>query len=200
MTQAMDHDCRLYLVTPPTLPPGFPTHLAAALAAGDVAAVRLDLAGDALRQAAETLRPIVQSRGAALILADEAALAAAAHADGVHLGRDAALPTAQARKLIGELQLGVFCGASRDAAMLAGEAGADYVAFDSHAEGALELIAWWSELMELPVVAEGAITPENCPALVRAGANFLAAGDAVWKHPEGPAAGVRALAAAMAAA
>ncbi len=175
----MDPACRLYLLTPETFDPGFPAALAAALDAGDVAAVRLHLPGAdsaTLRAAAESLRPIVQSRGVAFIIAADAALAAATGSDGVHL-TPSDMPAAQARKLIGDLQLGVFCGASRDQAMDAGDAGADYISFGPFGGGdesspSPELIAWWSELMELPVVAEGGITAENCASLVQAGADF----------------------------
>jgi thiamine-phosphate pyrophosphorylase len=189
----MDPACRLYLITPETLDPAFPATLAAALDAGDVAAVRLHLPGAdsaTLRAAAESLRPIVQSRGVAFIIGADAALAAATGSDGVHL-KPSDMPAAQARKLIGDLQLG--------------DAGADYIAFgpfgaDTESSPAPELIAWWSELMELPVVAEGAITVENCASLVQAGADFLAVGAAIWNNPAGPAAAVRAMNAAIAAA
>ena len=63
-----------------------------------------------------------------------------------------------------------------------------------------ELLAWWSELMELPCVAIGGITAANCAPLVAAGADFLAVVGAVWAHPEGPAAGVVAMNRAIAAA
>ena len=198
--------CRLYLLTPPTLEADFPTRLAEALDAGDVAAVKLSLQDadpETWRAAAEALRPVVQDRGVALMLAGDAALAASTACDGVHLA-PGDMPVADARKLIGKLQLGVSCGGSRDAAMNAGEAGADYIGFGPYfaAEDEApdpELLPWWIELMELPAVAEGAITAENCGELVRAGAEFLAVDDAVWLHPEGPAAGVRALIAAIAA-
>ena len=199
----MPSDCRLYLITPPVLPPGFAASLAEALGAADIAAVRLHLPGagqDALRQAVAELAPVVQPRGAALILANDPALAASTVCDGVHLDPGGAIPTPQARKLIGDLQLGVFCAASRDAAMTAGEEGADYVAFDAAAEDIAALIAWWTELMELPAVAEGGITAANCAPLVQAGADFLAVGDAVWNNADGPAAAIRALTAAMEAA
>jgi len=105
--------------------------------------------------------------------------------------------------------LGVTCHDSRDLAMQAGEAGADYVAFgaffptltkDAPTRADPEIIAWWSELMELPCVAIGGITAENCATLVTAGAGFLAVVGAVWAHPGGPAAGVRAMNVAIAAA
>jgi thiamine-phosphate pyrophosphorylase len=91
--------------------------------------------------------------------------------------------------------------------MEAGEAGADYVAFgaffptstkDTQHRAAPEILEWWSGMFELPCVAIGGITAENCAPLVRAGADFLAVVGAVWGHPGGPAAGVRAMNAAIA--
>jgi thiamine-phosphate pyrophosphorylase len=41
-------------------------------------------------------------------------------------------------------------------------------------------------------VAIGGITPANAPALVEAGADFLAVCAAVWQHELGPGAGVAA--------
>jgi thiamine-phosphate pyrophosphorylase len=129
--------------------------------------------------------------------------------DGAHIGAEDGAP-AGARKILGpKLQLGVSCYDSRDAALNAGQAGADYVAFgaffpsstkDTGIRADVELLSWWSEIMELPVVAIGGINAENCGALVRAGANFLAVTGAVWSHPDGPATGVRAMTGAIAGA
>jgi thiamine-phosphate pyrophosphorylase len=208
----MTYDCHLYLLTPPALPAGFDTMLKAALDAGEVAALQLRLkhvSDDEVRRAVDLVRPIAQSRGVALILNDRPDLAVATGCDGAHVGEEDG-PVAEARKILGpHLQLGVSCYHSRDLAMQAGEAGADYVAFgaffpsvtkETGHRADFDLLSWWSELMELPVVAIGGITPENCAPLVRAGANFLAVTAAVWSHPEGPAAGVRAINSAIAAA
>jgi thiamine-phosphate pyrophosphorylase len=207
----MSVDCRLYLITPPTLPTDFTTHLAAALDAGDVAALQLrlkDAPEDDLRRAIDLVRPVVHARDVALLLNDRPDLAVATGCDGAHVGREDTEP-AIARKILGDLQLGVSCYDSRDLAMSAGEAGADYVAFgaffDSPTKATtiradIDLLSWWSELMEPPCVAIGGITAENCAPLVQAGANFLAVIGAVWDHPNGPAAGVRAMNAAIAAA
>ena len=207
----MPYDCRLYLLTPPTLPANFATTLAAALESGDVAALQLRLPGaddDALLHAADLVRPVAHARGVAVILEGRPDLVMQAGCDGAHVG-PADMPPADARRLLGpKLQLGVSCGESRDAALSAGEAGADYVSFGaffptdtvqarSHPE--LELVSWWAELMELPVVAIGGLTPENCAPLVVAGANFIAACGAVWRA-ESPGAVVRAFDAAIAAA
>jgi thiamine-phosphate pyrophosphorylase len=204
--------CRLYLITPPAFdPPAFRDQLAAALDGGDVAAVQLRLkdADDAaLIRAIEALRPVAQSRGVAFLMNDRPDLAVAHGCDGAHVGQSDT-PAAVARKILGERIMGVTCHDSRHLAMEAGEAGADYVAFGAFFPTATkeaptradpEILRWWSELMEIPCVAIGGITAANCAPLVRAGADFLAVIGAVWGHPEGPAAGVRAMNAAIRAA
>lgn len=200
--------CRLYLITPPALSaaalPDFVDELAAALDAGDVACVQLrlkDRSDDEIRRAVDALRPVAQSRNVAFLLNDRPDLAAASGCDGVHIGQQD-MPYRQARKLIGDGMIGVTCHDSRHFAIEAAEAGADYVAFGAFfpsltkeppAMAEIPLLAWWAEMMEVPCVAIGGITAENCAPLVRAGADFLAVSAAVWAHPVGPAAGVRAM-------
>ncbi len=205
--------CQLYLVTPPALDPAlFAPQLAAALDAGSVAAVQLrlkDAAEAQWRGAVAVLKPVAQERGAAFLLNDRPDLAAELGCDGAHVGQED-VPAREARRLLGpNLQLGVTCHDSRDLAMRAGEDGADYVAFgafyptatkEAPTRADLEVLAWWSGTMELPCVAIGGITAANCAPLVQAGADFLAVVGAVWAWPEGPAAGVRALEAAIRAA
>ncbi|MBK1661154.1 thiamine phosphate synthase [Paracraurococcus ruber] len=207
----MDDPCRLYLITPPVLPGGFADQLAAALDAGDVACLQLrlkDAPRDAVKRAVEALRPIAQARDVAFILNDDAILAAELGCDGVHLGQQDG-DHAGARMLLSGKILGITCHDSRHLAMLAGEMGADYVAFgaffptstkDAKFRATTDLLEWWSEIAEIPCVAIGGITAENCAPLVRAGADFLAVVGAVWNHPDGPVAGVRAMNAAIAAA
>jgi thiamine-phosphate pyrophosphorylase len=198
--------CRVYLITPPRVDPvPFAGLLAAALDAGDVAAVQLrlkDVDDDVWRRTIDVLRPVCQSRGVAFLLNDRADLVKATGCDGAHVGQED-MPAQDARRLMGpNLTLGVTCKGSRDLAMQAGDDGADYVAFGAfypsttkEVTGLLdpEILAWWSEMMELPSCAIGGITPENCGPLVRAGADFLAVVGCVWSHPDGPAAGVTAL-------
>jgi thiamine-phosphate pyrophosphorylase len=206
-------DCRLYLITPAILPAGFAAEsLARALDAGDVAALQIrlkDASDDAILRATEAILPVAQSRGVAVLMNDRADLAVKAGCDGAHLGQGDG-DHAGGRKLLGpDRTLGITCHASRHLAMEAGEAGADYVAFgaffptstkDTIHTADTELLEWWSEMFEIPCVAIGGITAGNCAPLVRAGADFLAVVGAVWNHPEGPAAGVKAMNAAIAAA
>ncbi len=166
---------RLYLVTPPAFAPAaFADRLAEALDAGDVACVQLRLKGaedDAIRRAADALRPVAQQRSVAFLMNDRPDLALAADCDGVHVGQEDA-SYAEARQVLGPGRIvGVTCHASRHLAIEAAEAGADYVAFGAFFPSASkeakhraepEIIRWWSELMTVPCVAIGGITPENC--------------------------------------
>ncbi len=197
--------CQFYLLTPPAVAlPAFSETLKAALDAGDVAALQLRLKpadDDTILRAVDVLRPIAQDRGVAFILNDRPDLAAKSGCDGAHIGvEDMDLRAAQ--KLMGpDAIIGVTCKTSRHRAMEAGELGASYVAFgaffDSATRGVLaeadvEILEWWSKVIEIPCVAIGGITPENCGPLVKAGADFICASASVWQNPDGPAEGIKA--------
>ena len=210
---AAEPGCRLYLVTPPALEPvRFADQLAEALDAGDVGCVQLRLKevdDDAVRRACDVLRPVTQQRDVAFLLNDRPDLAAETGCDGVHVGQKDA-PYAEARRRLGPDRIvGVTCHDSRHLAIEAAEEGADYVAFGafyptttkpSQYRPSPDLLAWWSEVMTVPCVAIGGITPENCAPLVRAGADFIAVVTAVWNDPDGPGAAVRSFNQAIAAA
>jgi thiamine-phosphate pyrophosphorylase len=197
--------CRLYLITPSVLKPSaFSDALAAALDGGDVSAVQLRLkdADDAvIMGAADALLPVCRDRDVPLIINDRPDLARESGCDGVHVGQQDTSYT-DARKAVGDEGIvGVTCHDSRHLAMQAAEQGADYVAFGAFfptttktpkASAEIDILEWWSELMVVPSVAIGGITPGNCPSLVRAGADFLAVVSAVWDHPDGPGRAVRA--------
>ncbi|MBI1245944.1 MAG: thiamine phosphate synthase [Alphaproteobacteria bacterium] len=202
---------RLYLITPPDIDPAaFSPRLDEALSAGDVACVQLRLKGvsdDAIRRATQVLMPVVHGHDTAFLMNDRADLAKELDCDGVHIGQEDGT-LADARRLVGrDCIVGVTCHASRDLAFEAAEGGADYVAFgaffpsttkpDPKGHATAQLIADWSSHVTVPCVAIGGITPENCGALVAAGADFLAVSGAVWNHPQGPAAAVKAFAAAI---
>jgi len=197
--------CRLYLITPPAIDPAaFRDTLATALDAGDVACLQLrlkDAADDAIRRAAEILRPVAQERDVAVLMNDRPDLAVETGCDGVHVGQED-VTYAEARRIVGpQAIVGVTCHNSRHLAMTAAEQGADYVAFgaffatgtkEPKTRAEPEILTWWSDIMEVPCVAIGGITVDNAPALVKAGADFLAVVAGVWDYPEGPAAAVHA--------
>ena len=192
---------RLYLISPLAVGGDFPERLARAIdaAAGtpaEVAAFQFRVKGLDEHEAArlaEPLRQICADRDVAFIVNDSISLAKRLGADGVHLGQEDG-SVAEARDRLGrDAQIGVTCHASRHLAMDAGESGADYVAFgafhptttkqvDHHAEP--EILAWWQSIFEIPCVAIGGITPDNCRELADAGADFLAVSGAVWNGDE----------------
>jgi thiamine-phosphate pyrophosphorylase len=194
--------CQLYLIGPPEIDAaGFAAELEKALAAGGAVAFRLRPTHPA-PEAAQALRQICAGR-LAFLLQDDLDLALALGADGVHLGNPANVREARAR-LGPDRLLGASCGHSRHAAMLAGEDGADYIAFGEVGlllqPPLLELIAWWNELFVLPCLVEGAFDVGSLAAVARAGADFIGVSDEVWHHPDGAAAGVRCIRDAIAGA
>lgn len=200
----MQPACQLYLISPLDVGGAFPDRLAEALDAGPAGAFQFRVKGVDQHEAArlaEPLQRICAVHDTAFIVNDSIELAKRIGADGVHLGQGDGDPRA-ARALLGpSAQIGVSVHDSRHLAMEAGEAGADYVAFgaffptatkETHHRPDPSILSWWSALFEIPCVAIGGITPGNGRALVEAGADFLAASSAVWSHPEGPGAAVKA--------
>ena len=115
--------------------------------------------------------------------------------DGVHL-EDGARSVRKARKALGpDAIIGAYCAASRHEGMNAGEAGCDYISFGPVTETALvdgevadtELFEWWSQMIELPVVAEGGLDP-NIIALLAPVTDFFGIGDEIWREDDSVAA------------
>lgn len=190
--------CRLCLVTPPAFLAGGVeisdacSQLERALSGGDVAAVllRTDQNGPQVSQGAlEALVLIIQKAEAAAVLEGDPSLAIETDCDGIQISADPQNQRNLRRRLGDDRILGIDCGPSRHAAMEAGELSADYVMLDS---SDADLIAWWAELMEVPLVAGGAENPETASAAAKAGADFIAVGEAIWQHPDGPEVAVAA--------
>jgi thiamine-phosphate pyrophosphorylase len=170
----------------------------------------LDIGPQTAGRLAAPLQAICAAHDVAFIVNDSVSLAKRLKADGVHLGQDDGSPREAREELGREAQIGVTCHASRHMAMDAGEAGADYVAFGAFYPSTtkdkgpdaevpdLKLLEWWSQIFEIPCVAIGGITPDNCAPLILAGADFLAVSGAVWGGDE--VAAVEAFAEAMKAA
>ena len=200
----------LYVISPLDVGGDFPDRLDAALGAGPVAAFQFRVKGLDQHEAARLAAPlqtICAAHDCAFIVNDSVALTKRIGADGVHLGQSDG-DVREAREILGrEAQIGVTCHASRHLAMEAGDAGADYVAFGAFFPSTTktsehrpepELLTWWQGLFEIPCVAIGGITPDNCGPRVSAGADFLAVSAAVWNGD--PAANVAAFHRAIAAA
>lgn len=196
--------CQLYLISPQDVGADFPRRLERALDAAAAAAFQIRVKNVTEHEAARLAGPLQEicaARDVAFIVNDSISLAKRIGADGVHLGQGDG-DVREAREALGrDAQIGVTCHDSRHLAMEAGDAGADYVAFgaffptdtkvtEHRAEP--EILSWWQGLFELPCVAIGGITPDNCAPLIEAGADFLAVSGAVWNGDE--AAAMRAFA------
>ncbi|MEE9330422.1 MAG: thiamine phosphate synthase [Parvularculaceae bacterium] len=209
--------CRLYLITPAEIPDlgAFTDQLRQAFQAGAGTAAEItvlqlrlkDADEKTILMAAKKLRPLCHEFGAALLINDRPDLAQQAGADGAHIGQSD-MSMKQSRALLGEgASIGVTCHDSRHLALLAGEGGADYVAFGaffptttkqtSHHPDP-QILSWWHHATTVPSVAIGGITPENAGVLIEAKADFIAVCGAVWQHKDGPAAAICAFGATLA--
>jgi len=186
---------QIYLITPPEFELSqFPSRLAAVLDAQDVACVRLALASqdeDRIARAADACREVTHARDVALVIDSHLAMVERLGLDGVHL-TDGARTVRYARKELGpDAVVGTFCGTSRHDGMSAGESGADYVSFGPAGASALgdgsqaevELFDWWSQMIEIPVVAEGALDGDLI-RLLAPHTDFFGIGDEIWRSDD----------------
>lgn len=207
MSEPVRERPRLYLITPPQVSDiaGFVDQFRSAIAGGDIASLQIRLKqGEeidlhATRELAQAVKPICNAENIALFINDSPQLARAMQADGVHLGADD-MEITEARELLGpDMIIGATCKNSRHQAMIAGEAGADYVAFGAFyptttksntVQADPDILTWCQMFLTLPCVAIGGITLSNAAPLIEAGADFLAVSSGVWDHQDGPAAAI----------
>ncbi|WP_377187449.1 thiamine phosphate synthase [Ruegeria meonggei] len=186
---------QIYLITPPAITLStFPDQLARVLDGADIACIRMALAGgdeDTIARAADACREVAHARDVALVISNHVLLAQRLGLDGVHLD-DGARSVRAARKELGaDAIVGSFCGTSNHDGMSAGEAGVDYVAFGPVGASTLgdgttaehDLFKWWSEVIEVPVVAEGGLTPDLIRDLSPC-TDFFGAGDEIWSQDD----------------
>lgn len=200
-------ETQLVLVTPVLDDPeDFASVLAKALAVGPVAAVIGRFAAcdeRTLVNRIKVLTPVAQKGGAAFMAEAPAEAVTRGGADGIHLLYQAEAVAEAVARLSPQRMVGVGGLKSKDDAMAAGEAGADYVMFGepqssryAEKDGVLppfhavvERVAWWAEVFQVPAVG---FAPDlaGTEALARVRADFVALAGPVWDHPAGPAAAV----------
>ncbi|MGB7261112.1 MAG: thiamine phosphate synthase [Albidovulum sp.] len=198
---------QIYLITPPDLDvERFPAQLAHVLDTVEIACIRLALASKDeayIGRVADAVRQVAHDRDVAVVIETHLQLAERHGLDGVHL-TDGARTVRAARKALGaDAIIGAFCGTSRHDGLSAGESGADYVAFGPIGVTALgsgvqverDLLEWWSEVIEVPVVVEGGLTPDLVADYAPI-TDFLGIGPEIWSA-EDPAAALKTLLAAL---
>jgi thiamine-phosphate pyrophosphorylase len=190
---------------------GAEARLAAALATNPIASVVISVP-DGVSTAASEVKALVtlaQAKNAAALLRDDARLARTLRADGVHISVGNSKSYGEAREIVGRsASIGLDAGRSKHEAMVAGEAGVEYVAFgipdhvgdrEKAHRRRCELVAWWSEIFEIPVVAFDVETPVEAAQLAAAGADFVAVTLPSREPPAASGELVRAMADAIAA-
>ncbi len=199
---------QIYLTTPQSFDlTEFAPQLEAVLDAVPVICVRISLKTTderELSQAADTLREICHARDVAIVIDDHYRMVKTHGLDGVHL-ISSSRHVREAREELGnDAIVGAYCGSSKHAGMTAAEIGTDYISFGPIGDSALgdgstakaDLFQWWSEMIEVPVVAEGNATPEAIAA-VKDHIDFLCVGPEIWAAEDGPVAALQAITAQL---
>jgi thiamine-phosphate pyrophosphorylase len=182
---------QVYLITPTDAELSFYTDtLAPLLDKFPLACVRLGLVSDdesTISRHADQMREVAHERDVSAVITTHYRMVDQLGLDGVHRV-DAAKSLRDIRDELGaDAIVGAHCGTSRHAGMNAGEAGADYVCFGPMTQTALgdEAVAefdtfeWWSQMVELPVIAEGNLTLDVA-ATIAPVADFIALGAELW--------------------
>lgn len=142
------------------------------------------LTGSALQKFAKQCRALCRAYGVPFIVNDDAELAIAVDADGVHIGQDDGAAEEVRRRIGSGKWLGVSAHSAEEA-RCAFAAGADYIgtgpvyptATKKDAEpvkGTALIEDIRSALPSFPIVGIGGVTAENCSAVIAAGADGVA--------------------------
>ncbi|GFE66794.1 thiamine phosphate synthase [Litoreibacter roseus] len=194
---------QIYLITPPEVElSSFPAALGRVLDSTDIACLRLSLAAkdeDTISRTADLIREDAHNRDIPLIIDTHFRLVERLGLDGVHLTDGARSVRAVRKELGADTVIGAFCGASRHEGFNAGEIGCDYISFGPMTDTGLgdgtlaefDIFEWWSQMIELPVVAEGALTVEIVEQLAGV-TDFFAVGPEIWSSDD-PSTALKAL-------
>lgn len=192
MTEAKSIDrCRIVLIAPEGADPEqFAATLREAIAGGDIASLILPQYGSdevSFQQFAETIAPIAQEAGIAVVVAGDSRVVGRVKADGVHVDG-----LAQLSEAIERFQSKISVGAggikTRDEALDIGEFRPDYVFFgrfgydnkpEAHHRN-LGLGAWWAEMIQIPCIVMGGSDIESVRQVAETGAEFVALSSAIF--------------------
>ncbi|MDN5926437.1 MAG: thiamine phosphate synthase [Hyphomicrobiales bacterium] len=196
--------CRIVLIAPRIDDPAkLKSLISAAAEGGDVASLILPAYGDgetAFQHRAETLVPVAQAHGIAVMIEDDTRIAGRVGADGIHFeGRKNGLEEL-IEKFQGRMMIGTGGAKNRDDALELGEARPDYMFFgrfgydntpSPHPRN-LSLGGWWAEMIELPCIVMAGNEIASVEAVAATGAEFVALSSAIFAEGEDPAAQIAA--------
>jgi len=189
---------KLYLISPPKINlQNFPSQLETALVTKQIPVFQLrlkNISDDEIIKTGKKLLAICRKYKTSFILNDRLDLALKIGADGVHLGLSDGAVSKARKNSPKNFIIGASCYDSKHNAMVAGEQGADYISFgtffpsktkNSSGKPTTEILEWCRDYINIPTVAIGGITAENCASLIKAGADFLAVISYIWDHEKG---------------
>ena len=125
------------------------------------------------------------------IVNDEPQLAKKLGADGCHIGQKD-MSFFNSRKILKNKKIiGVTCHNSKELALSAKSAGANYIAFGSFFRSStkksaykanLDILRWAKKKITMPIVAIGGINSSNYKKILYSGANYIACSGSIWNN------------------
>lgn len=189
---------QIYLISPPKIElKSFSIKLISALKTNLIPAFQLRLKNYEkleIKKISQELKKICQDYNCLFLLNDNLEIALDIGANGVHLGSSDGSISFARKNSPENFVIGASCYDSKHLAIKACEQGANYVSFGaffpsktkiSSGKPTTEILEWSNEILNVPSVAIGGITDENCHSLVKSKADFLAVISYIWDNPQG---------------
>ena len=190
---------KIYLISPPKIDlDEFSNDLQQVVQDSKIGAFQLRLKDadiSEVKRAVKSLLPICHDHGVPFFINDYYELARDYDIDGIHVGQD----DCDIKNLIKEFSsqkiIGVSCQNSKHNAMIAAEAGADYVSFGAFfptktkkntATSDVEILDWWLKYTNIPCAAIGGINHDNIGQIAKSKADFICLISAIWDYKSGP--------------
>jgi thiamine-phosphate pyrophosphorylase len=197
---------QIYLISPPKIDSKtFYKQLEEALNTRLIAIFQLRLKGyekSEIIKITKEIKKICDNSRSLLILNDDYEVALEMGCDGVHLGINDPKISLAKKNARENFVIGASCYDSKEMALNAINDGADYVAFGAFfptktkvtsAKPTIEIIEWAKKTINVPAVAIGGITDQNCDELIKSEVDFIAAVSYFWDHPLGVNIAIRGL-------
>lgn len=169
--------------------------ISAAFAGGDIAVVTLaqmQFDDEAFLPLIQPLIPVIQSAGAAAIIAGTPRVASRAEADGIQFSQDIDAVRDGVSRLA-PLMIGAGNIRTRHAALEIGEAEPDFVMFGKPGDDSrpaprernLQLGEWWASLVEIPCIVLGGTDWRSAETIASTRADFVALSNAIFAPDNG---------------
>ena len=184
----------IYLISPDKIKNSFYDYLIEVFKSKKVSFFQLRLKNVSFKKKlfiGKKIKKICKKYKVKFIVNDEPQLAKKLGADGCHIGQKD-MSFFNSRKILKNKKIiGVTCHNSKELALSAKSAGANYIAFGSFFRSStkksaykanLDILRWAKKKITMPIVAIGGINSSNYKKILYSGANYIACSGSIWNN------------------